>query len=280
MWRFLLIVVCVTCLSANAKRFASLPRSLKEISGWVFVNDSTLIAHNDSGNEPLLYVLNLDGTIRHTSRIKDVENIDFEDITFDGKQHVFVGDIGNNANKRQDLVVYKLKLDKILSESEVEAKAIAFSYPDQTSFPADKKEFYFDAEALTFHNDSLFIFTKNRTVPFNGSCKVYALPTKAGNYKATWKYDLLIGKRDWYRDAITSGQFYKNELILLTYNRILFYSINSNFPKFETQIALTPITQKEALAVRNKDLIYVADERQKIIGGGNMYHIKRTKTKK
>ena len=91
------------------ERKGHLPETLKEISGGVFVNDTTLIAHNDSGNEPFLYVVNLDGSIRHKALLTGSGNIDFEDITTDNKGNIYLGDFGNNANTRRDLTIWKIK---------------------------------------------------------------------------------------------------------------------------------------------------------------------------
>lgn len=271
MWRVLLIGLLFVIFAASVKKEGTLPKSLKEISGWVFVNDTTLVAHNDSGNDAKLFVINIKGKILHETTIKDVENIDFEDITSDGKGHLFVADIGNNENKRKDLVIYKLKTEKVLLEDEVEAKKITFSYPEQKEFPPSKKHRYYDAESLAYYKDSLYIFTKCRTDPFDGVCQVYELPTKAGNYKAKWKYSMITGKREWYLDAVTGAEYYKNELYLITYNRLMIYTLKNKQAVFKTQVPMVPLSQKEAVSVRKNGWVYITDERQKIIGGGNIF---------
>jgi hypothetical protein len=277
MSRVLFIAVCFIFLAASVKRTGSLPKSLKEISGWVFVNDTTLIAHNDSGNDAKLFVINLSGKILHQTTLKDVDNIDFEDITSDGLGHIYLADIGNNSNKRKNLVIYKLKTSKVLTEDEVTPKKITFSYPEQKQFPPAPNKMHFDAESIAYYKDSLYIFTKCRSVPFDGACQVYALPTTAGNYKAKWKYTMTTGKRDWYRDAVTGADFFKDELYLITYNRLMIYSFKKRKAVFKQQIAMNPISQKEAVAVRKNGWIYIADERQKVIGGGTIFVVKLTK---
>jgi hypothetical protein len=277
MKHFLLLGTVLLLFAASVKKSGSLPKSLKEISGWVFANDSTIIAHNDSGNDAKLFVIEKSGKIIHETTMKDVENIDFEAITKDNKGHIYLGDIGNNLNLRKDLVIYKMSISTILNEDEVVPKKITFSYPEQKAFPPENTEMYYDAESLAFRNDSLYIFTKCRTIPFDGKSQVYTLPTKAGNYKAKLKYFVRTGRRDWHRDAVTSAEFHKDELYLLTYNRMIIYTMTDNKPVFKEQVNMLPISQKECLAVKKKGVIYIADERHKLLGGGNIFIVKLNK---
>lgn len=267
-------------LSLTSEKTHKLAKELSEISGLVFVNDSTLIAHNDGGNKPYLYVLNKNGSIRHKTWISSVKNIDFEDLCFDGKESLFIGDFGNNNNKRTDLKIVKVKLDQVLIQDSVAAECIYFTYPNQNEFPPLLKDKYFDCEAMTYYNDSLRLFTKCRAEPFNGRCYLYALPTKPGNYKARLSQYFIIGSRDWFRDAATAVDFYQQHIYLLTYNRYIVYSIVNNRLKYEYHQSLLPLTQKEAIAVHSSGMIYLADERNKLLGGGNLYALKPKKKKK
>lgn len=273
MYHLVFIGSLIFILASSVKVTGDLPKSLKEISGWVFVNDSTLIAHNDSGNDAKLFVLKPTGKIVHECILKDVKNIDFEAITYDGKAYVYLGDIGNNDNTRKNLVIYKLKLDNLLVAAEVTPKKIFFSYPEQKQFPPKPSEKYYDAEALAYRKDSLYIITKCRTQPFDGNAQVYVLPTTAGTYFAKKKTTIKIGKRDVLRDAVTSAEFFNGILYLTTYNRLIMYSFKKGIPLFKQQHSLLPITQKEALAIKNNGLVYLADERNKLLGGGLIYTV-------
>ncbi|MNJ88802.1 hypothetical protein D3C87_63590 [compost metagenome] len=275
-----LILATLFLVSATKQKTIRLSKDLKEISGWVFANDSTLIAHNDGGNDPKLFVLNLDGSIRHKVTITNAENEDFEDIALDDKGNLYIGDFGNNNNTRTDLKILKVSLKKVLDNQDVEAKFIEFSYPEQTAFPPKLTERYFDCEAMSFYNDSIYLFTKCRAEPFDGRCYVYTLPSKPGTYKAQKKYYMVIGKRDWFRDAATAADIYKGKLYLLTYNRVIIHTFENGRAKYESHQTILPITQKEAIAVHPNGKMYIADERQKLVGGGNMYVIKPTVKKK
>lgn len=269
-----LLLATIFLVAATTQKTTRLPKDLKEISGWVFANDSTLIAHNDGGNDPEIFVLNLDGSIRHRVSVSNAENEDWEDIALDQKGHLYIGDFGNNNNTRKDLRVLKVSLKKVLDNQDVEAKFIEFSYPEQKEFPPKLTEKYFDCESMSFYNDSLYLFTKCRSEPFDGRCYVYALPTKPGTYKAQKKYYMVIGKRDWFRDAATSAAIQNDKLYLLTYNRVIIHTFENGRAKYESHQTMLPITQKEAIAVHSNGKIYIGDERQKLVGGGNMYIIK------
>jgi hypothetical protein len=170
-----------------------------------------------------------------------------------------------------------MSIENILTQDEVSAKKIFFSYPEQMDFPPADSLLDYDAEALAFRKDSLYIFTKCRTIPFTGKSMIYAFPAKAGTYKATLKGFIRTGRRDWYRDAVTSAEFFNNKLYLQTYNRLIVYDYSTGKPVFTKQVNMLPITQKEALAVRKKGVIYVADERHKILGGGHIFVVKPDK---
>ena len=260
----------------SVKRSGSVSEELSEISGWVFVNDSTLIAHNDSGNAPYLYVLNLDGSIRHKARIANVKNVDFEDIATDGKGFVYVGDIGNNSNRRKDLAIHKFRTAAILKDSVVPASTIFFSYADQQAFPPTEAALYYDSEALTYYDDSLWIFTKCRTKPFDGKCMIYPVSTAPGTYSLARRGFIVTGKSIWLKDGVTAAEMHNDDLYLQTYNRLMIYDFKSKNPALKTEIPLLPLSQKEAVAVKKDGTIYVVDEKQKLIGGGRMFIITQT----
>lgn len=271
-----LSVILLTNMTAfsQKKKITKLSDHLKEISGLTFLNDSILVAHNDSGNEPILYFLNLKGKEIHSVIVENAVNRDWEDITTDGKGTLFIGDIGNNKNDRKDLCIYKINNKDILTKETVKAEKISFSYPDQKAYPPDKKNLNFDSESIAYSNDSLYIYTKCRTEPWKGITYCYTIPAKTGTYKANKKYELLIGKDGWWKDAVSAVEIKSEKLYLLTYNRLVIYNLFNGKITFDTRILLGSISQNEALAINSKGLIYMADEKNKLLGGGNLYSIK------
>lgn len=258
---------------SQKKDIAKLPKELNEISGLVFLNDSVLVAHNDGGDEPILYFLNLKGEEIHRVKIEGAKNVDWEDIAFDGKEYLYIGDIGNNGNDRKDLCIYKVNSKGILKKDSVKSEKISFSYTEQKAFPENKPDRHFDAEGMAFVNDSIYIFTKCRTEPFDGKCYGYKVPTKSGNYKLEKQFELFLGKDGWFKDSATAVDIRDNKCYILTYNRLMIYTFENGKFIFSRHILLTPLSQIEALAVNSKGEVYISDEEQKLLGGGKLYKV-------
>jgi len=111
-----------------------LPSELSEISGLEKISDSLLIAINDGGNEPILFFLDLKGTITRKVRVSNASNTDWEALVIDEK-YVYIGDFGNNMNERKDLCIYRVNRQDIATLNEVTAEKMSISYKEQTEFP-------------------------------------------------------------------------------------------------------------------------------------------------
>ncbi|MBI1836529.1 MAG: hypothetical protein HYR91_04620 [Flavobacteriia bacterium] len=278
---FLLFLVLLNFvnLQAQKKMVGTLPSKLKEISGLAFLNDSILVAHNDGGHDPELFFLNLLGEKIHKVTVENAENKDWEDITIDSKGFIYIGDIGNNNNNRKDLCIYKVNSKDILKKEIVKAEKISFTYPDQKEFPPSDDKLHFDAEGMAFYKDSLYIFTKCRAEPFDGKTFTYTVPSKSGTYVAFKGIEYVLGKGGWWKDAITGLEIKNDKCYILTYNRLIIYSFSHKKLEFIQEIMLGKISQKESVAVNSKGAIYVADEKHKVLGGGNLYKITIPKKK-
>ena len=252
---------------------APLHKDLKEISGLVFVQDDLMAGINDSGNSATLYFVNLKGEIKHKTKLKDAENNDWEDIAYNGKDKIYIGDFGNNANKRTNLCIYEVSLKDALKDDKVDAKKIKFEYPDQKKFPPKKQNLHFDCEAMAYYNDSLYLFTKSKAEPWDGMSYVYSIDPKDKNQTANLVGKLYVGRNGWWQDAITAVDIRDGICYILTYNRLMKYKIDNEKMTFIQWKYLTPITQKESVAVNSNGDIYVADEDQPGLGGGYLYKI-------
>ncbi len=270
----------VTFVFGQKKKIAKLPDHLKEISGLAFLNDTVLIAHNDGGNNATLYFLNLLGVQIHSVLVENAKNKDWEDITIDAKGFIYIADIGNNGNNRENLCIYKINSLGILKKTSVIAEKISIRYSEQKEFPPDVTNLHFDAEAIAFFNDSLYIFTKCRTEPFDGKSFCYTVSTKPETYKLIKDFDLYIGNEGWWKDCVTGAEIKNNKAYILTYNRILIYTITKGKFKFSKNITLTTVSQYESIAINSKGVIYIADEKNKLLGGGYLYIVEEPKEKK
>ena len=125
----------------------TLSSELNETSGLINLNGE-IWTHTDNGGKTELYLIDIsDGSIVRTVDIKDANNVDWEDITFD-ETYVYIGDFGNNDGSRTNLKVYRIKRQELASSNEVEAKKIEFSYSDQTSFEPSYHNTNLDCEAM------------------------------------------------------------------------------------------------------------------------------------
>ncbi len=276
----LFVIFSTDYLFGQKKKIAKLPDHLKEISGLTFLNDTVLVAHNDGGNNASLYFLNLQGVQIHSVIVENAKNKDWEDITSDGKGFIYIADIGNNENNRDNLCIYKINTLDILKKESVNAEKINIRYTEQKDFPPEASKLYFDAEALAYYNDSLYIFTKCRTEPFDGKSFCYTVPTKPETYKLTKDFELFIGNEGWWKDCVTGAEIKNNKAYILTYNRLIIYTITKGKFKFSKNISLESVSQYESVAINSKGVIYIADEKNKLLGGGNLYLVEEPKVKK
>lgn len=176
---------------------------LNELSGIVLSQryPGLLWAHNDSGDKPRIFALDLSGrsilpTYSALSQYGDApqagkrqwqgfevlgaENIDWEDIATDGR-YLYIADMGNNGNDRRDLAVYALsEIDPRASTRSAVLQKYLVVYPDQTGFPDPTWDF--DSESLFAADDALYIITKHRSSSFprrmERGAKLYRLDTR------------------------------------------------------------------------------------------------------
>lgn len=276
MKKFWIIIVFFffTIESHSQNKIATLPAELVESSALVKYKCSFLTL-NDSGNDAKIFVFNKKGKIKHTCFIQNATNIDWEALTYDGNEFLYIGDIGNNANKRKDLAIYKVRMDDVLEKDTVKAEKISFHYPQQTNFPPSEPRLYYDAEALIVIDNQLMIFTKNRTVPFDGVSKIYTLPTTPGTYEAKIQNDLKLPSTNWREESITDATYYEGELFILTYSKIYKLSFEGDTWVQKKEYLHDSWTQKEGIAV-DKKFIYLTDENESgIFTGNHLYKLKK-----
>jgi len=171
------------------KKF-KLPEATTEASGLLAKSADSLFWLNDSGNAPELYRTNTAGELLETMPIPNSQNRDWEDLTADRHGRIFIGDFGNNANRRQDLCIY------IWEEEEGTLDSIRFRYPDQEAYPpSSTEEWTFDMEGFFYHQDSLHLFSKDKTREHSFITKHYVLPAQPGNYTARLQRSIALPKR-------------------------------------------------------------------------------------
>lgn len=133
-------------------------------------NPQWLWTHNDSGDRPRLFAIDLKGNVivpeaRETHfpgiSVEDARLVDWEDMAR-CRDRLYISDMGNNLNLRTDLGVYELfEPDAGVDQSTKALRFLPVAYPDQT-VGATLSRWDFDCEAMFCFNEKLYFVTKER----------------------------------------------------------------------------------------------------------------------
>lgn len=172
-------------------------------------NPGLFWTHNDSGDGPFVYAFDRRGRARGVWRVRGASAEDWEDIASGpgparGRPYLYAGDIGDNYERRAEVVVYRFP------EPEVEewdaaatranaratepAEAIRLKYPDGPH----------DAEALLVHPTSGDIYVVTKAV---GGAGVYKLSAASVSLAGVNTLALVARLRgpDFFGTFITGG---------------------------------------------------------------------------
>ncbi len=154
--------------------------------------------------------------------------------------YIYIGDFGNNANKRKDLQIIKYHVTS--EDSEI----IHFSFPDQTAFPPNEKKLMnYDCEAMIWYDSTLVVFSKSKKN--KQPVSAYRVPDQPGDYIAEKMMDIpLKGK--------VTGASYNQEqnlLYILTYGKIMAYKILQE----QDRINLNPVYCKKFIRTKQSEAI-------------------------
>lgn len=147
---------------------ARLDDRLRETSGIARgrSNDAILWTHNDSGNAPVIFAVDLSGRLVGSVPIAGVEIIDMEDIDAGPCSHgncLFLADTGDNDGTRGSISIH------IVVEPSPDADEIRPIETVQAVYPGGPR----DAEAIFVLPDGgLFLVTKGR----EGAIELYRVP--------------------------------------------------------------------------------------------------------
>jgi hypothetical protein len=251
-----------------------LPKIINETSGLEFYNNN-FITHNDSGDDPSLYVYNNTGEITEAIELNKnsslkIENNDWEDISTDN-EYFFIADTGNNFGNRDNLNIIRVSRGADLMVDGI----IEISYSDQESFFPRPKHKY-DAEAIMVIDDKIALFSKDRETL---NTDLYLVDKyQNGQQILTSKFNYKVGS------LITGGDYNKEKslLALVSYNSkgeqylILFENFelnnldNNSFNKFKIPLEEAQI---EAIKIIDEKTFWVTSEDEGI-GSPFMYKLK------
>ncbi len=260
---------------AKKKDFTINYQNLNEISGIVKSRKfkDLFWAHNDSDCPPCVFPIDSKGHfVKDDPSIKDnnyfgyyingANNIDWEDICYDGDSNLVIGDFGNNKNKRKNLALYAFKEPNPYQDQVAKlAYKISFKYEDQKNFPP--KSYFsknFDCEALFYYKENFYLLTKNWG---NFQTNIYILPAKKNTKNQIAKKILTFN----IRGLVTAVDIDEDEIVVLTYNSINSFQLVTENSKIKDlklsqtiPLDLAYFGQIEAICYTKKDQVLVTNE--------------------
>ncbi len=274
---FSLLYACsLKSQETNFKEVFTLDKKHTEVSGMIFhAPTQKLWMLQDKGNPSELYVYSADGTFENTVTVNNQENTDWEDLSQDKNGNIYIGNFGNNDNKRKDLRILKVDAATIQFNSVNVSQETTFYYEDQTEFPPKKSNLLYDCEAFVATNEAFYLFTKNRSKGFDGTFYVYKVPNKNGSFKA--EKIATLKTCDQYKScAITGAALNKNgnEIALLTHDKVLLIPFVNDDSFKQENITIKELghnSQKEAITFKSDNQLFMADESEKGKKGGTIF---------
>jgi len=272
----LIFLIVSACNTGNLNVIADLPKTLNEVSGTETTSNIDWVwMLNDGGNKARIYGVNNKGNIKKELKI-NAQNNDWEDLTSDQNGNLYIGDFGNNDNKRKNLAILKVSVDSLKNNGNINIERISFKYPNQTKFPPKKKNMNFDCESFFHFNDSLYLFTKSRVKNNFGKTKLYRIPAKVGHHVAEFisSFNSCNDLGCWITSADISNDG-KSVALLSPKSVFVFTNFTKNdfFSGTLKQYNFSFESQKEGVCFKDNQTLYITDE--KAHGkGGNLYEFK------
>jgi len=230
-------------------KIGKMPPQIVETSGLARIaGKNTLWTHNDGGNPAMLFEVQTSGKVASTLALSQLKNVDWEDLAQDNAGNLYLADVGNNNNQRRDLQIYKINPAKPEA-----VQTIKLRYADQTQFPPAPNARNFDCEAVVWHADKLYLFSKNRSKT-NRYVRLYSMPAQAGSYAPAPQDSIQINTMVTGADVSPDGR----TLALITYGKVLFFDVTDGVSFKKPLLCLkTGRGQTEALVfINNQDFVF------------------------
>jgi len=210
--------------------------------------------HNDSGDSARFFRFDQSGRITGVFTLRGVKAIDWEDMAsrvLNGRSHLYIGDIGDNAKGRAEILIYRFTEPTGGSRDVTSFDTIRARYPDGPQ----------DCEALIVDPKSgdIYFVTKSRTP----ESIVYrmAAPARSGTYDLERLGVLKINTGGLGGQMITAGDAAPNgrAVILRTYSGALEFAAPV---KFRDWWKSTPRAVPVGGSIQSEAICYSRDSRR------------------
>jgi hypothetical protein len=214
-------------LFSAGKKLAELKgKKLNEVSGLAasVANPGMLWTHNDSGNDPEIFLIDLKTNIMQTYVLANVPNRDWEDIAIGpgpvpGKNYVYIGEIGDNAAIYPYKHIYRFE-EPVFRNGEVKGKITISAFDIITFSLSDARR---DTEALLVDPKTKDIYVISK---WSKPVYVYQLKypynvqdTLVAQLTAALPFTKVVAA-DFSRDG--------SELLIKTYDEIFYWKNNDD----------------------------------------------------
>lgn len=227
--------------------------------------DGMIWTHNDSGNDPEIYLLNTDGTTAATVRLEGAKARDWEDMAIapcsathgpkSTEKCIYLAEIGDNNTKHDTVEILKFPEPEIPEERPASVtiekwRSIEYAYEDGPR----------NAETLLVHPKSANLYVVQKSD--RRRANVYRVPNRVteeatrqtAKKVAELPIDQGIGRQ------VTAGDFAPDgrEFSIRTYVKVYTFCANPDEP-FETAFSASPVISQPKLTIQSEALTYTAD---------------------
>lgn len=223
--------------------------------------------HGDSGTKNRIYAINEDGEVLPDIEnlgfeLKGIQNKDWEDIAIGEDGTIFVADLGNNCNCREDLSIIEISNFSHNEAEIVEMKTYEVYYEMQEGFLNKFLNYTLNTEALFIKDDDFYVLSKRHKGKDTG---LFKLSSRDSNKKN--KFELV--KTVHFDDKVTAADFAHNKLAVLTASSLWIFEQNETPDLFDGNVQRFTFKadQVESVTFMNADMVLIAEEK------GNLYKV-------
>lgn len=233
---------------------------------------------NDSGSDPVLYALDLDGHTRAAFTVDTNLDTDWEalDAFIDqsGEHYLVVGDVGDNLRWRPWVNLLFVKEPSL----EASAELLKVERVVRVTYPTGPQDC--EAIAVDLHRDRVLLLSKRERPP-----TLYAVPlASADSVQAQevrrFKNWPLSTERDYYMAPRTAQYLYMpsgmdvygDQLLVTTYKPLLLFDLKA-LDRVPRVLNMPEVGQREALTFLDAKTALVSRERREGVGASDLFKV-------